>query len=154
METTFSLLNSNDSKQFFDILPKDWQDEIVPFWDNYRVDSKIYVIKEDEQIIGGGVVFSTCPPDVDYYKKEAQQWFDKNFHYLGFIWIDKNKRNRNLGSYWLYELKKAYPNQKYWLLIEEEHLHRFYQKNGFVLDKMIVNNGTPEWLYTFESAQF
>ena len=135
---------------FFDMLPQDWQVEIVPHWAQYKDLASIYVIEEQEQIIGGGIVFATCPPDILYYQKEAQNWFDNDYLYLGFIWISEDKRNNNLGSFWLEELKSAQPKQGYWLLIEEEHLHRFYQKNKFVLSKTIIQNNQMEWLYSYK----
>ena len=136
---------------FFNILPQDWQDEIVPHWSRYEDFSKIYILTENKKIIGGGITFSTCPPDIDYYKEHSTKWFDDGYLYLGFIWIAEDKRNMNLGSFWLDELKKRQPNQNYWLLIEEEHLHRFYQKNDFVLVKSIIHDDSPEWLYAFKS---
>lgn len=151
MGTTFKTLESNP-KIFFDILPQDWQIEIVPFWNQYEHSSRIYVLTENDQIIGGGIVFSTCPPDVSYYEKEAQIWFQNDYLYVGFIWIAEDRRNKNLGSFWLNGLKKLYPEQKYWLLTEEEHLHRFYQKNEYVLIETILNNGITEWLYAFQPA--
>ena len=146
----FSKLKSNPN-QFFDILPEDWQDEIVPFWDDYKNTASIYVIKEDSHVIAGGILFSTCSPDITYFKKEAQTWFENGFLYIGFLWVSEDKRNNNLGSFWLDELKKQLPNQKLWLLIEEERLHSFYLKNDFNLDKTIKNNDHLEWLYTFPS---
>ena len=110
MSFIFKELSSN-SKRFFKLLPKDWQAEIVPFWDHYKLTSKIYVIEENKHLFGGGIVFSTCPPDIDYYKIQAQAWFDEGFLYLGFIWIAEEKRNRNLGSFWLNALKKVDPKQ-------------------------------------------
>ncbi|MEZ4802593.1 MAG: GNAT family N-acetyltransferase [Gelidibacter sp.] len=148
MNYTFKKLVSNQ-QFFFDILPEDWQNEIVPYWEDYKDHSSIYVISENEEVIGGGIIFSICPPDLAYYKKEAQQWFDEGYLYLGFIWIAEIRRNKSLGSFWLNELKKMNPKQKYWLLIEEEHLHRFYQKNGFILNKSIGHNHQLEWLYVY-----
>lgn len=148
MGITFKHLE--EDHQFFNILPQDWQDEIVPHWSRYKESSDIYILIENDEIIGGGIIFSTCPPDIDYYRDEAQQWFNDGYLYLGFIWIAENKRNMNLGSFWLDELKKQNLNQSYWLLIEEEHLHRFYQKNDFTLIKTIVNDHNPEWLYAFK----
>jgi GNAT superfamily N-acetyltransferase len=136
---------------FFEMLPQDWQDEIIPHWAQYEDSASIYVIEEQDQIIGGGIVFSTCPPDILYYKKEAQNWFDNGYLYLGFIWISEDKRNMNLGSFWLEELKRTRPKQNYWLLIEEEHLHRFYQKNKFVLIKTVIQNKQMQWLYSYTS---
>ncbi len=134
---------------FFDILPKDWQDEIVPFWTRYEASANIYIIKENNRIIGGGIVFATTPPDVIYFQEEAREWFDNEYLYIGFLWIAEDRRDNNLGSYWLDELKKKHPNQKYWLLIEEERLHRFYQRNGFLLNKTIIRDQHTEWLYSF-----
>lgn len=148
MNFCFNLLKNN-ANLFFDMLPKDWQDEIVPFWTHYEASSKIYVIVENNLIIGGGIVFSTTPPDVVYYKEEAEQWFDNGHLYIGFLWVAEHKRNNNLGSFWLEELKNVNPNQKYWLLIEDERLHGFYQRNGFIQIKTIVHNQYPEWLYSF-----
>jgi GNAT superfamily N-acetyltransferase len=145
---TFRRLVSNSSC-FFDVLPQDWQDDIVPFWDAYKDSSEIYVIEDEQLIIGGGIVFSKCPPDIKYYRKEAQRWFDNGYLYLGFIWIAEDMRNRNLGSYWLNELKTLNSKQNYWLLIEDDYLHRFYQKNSFVLKKTITYNHHFEWLYSY-----
>jgi hypothetical protein len=150
MAFQFSKLKSNPN-QFFDILPEDWQDEIVPFWDDYKNTASIYVIKEDSHVIAGGILFSTCSPDITYFKKEAQTWFENGFLYIGFLWVAEDNRNNNLGSFWLDELKRQLPNQKLWLLIEEERLHSFYLKNDFKLDKTIKNNDHLEWLYTFSS---
>lgn len=150
MGFTFKHLSKN-TNSFFNCLPQDWQDEIVPFWNAYQDTSKIYTLQENDQIIGGGIVFSTPPPDIDYFKEEAQEWFSNGFLYIGFLWIDEDKRNNNLGSFWLDELKRNHPEQNYWLLIEEERLHRFYQRNGFILNKTISHDEHPEWLYSFES---
>ena len=147
LDITFKKLDS-DPNRFFDLLPSYWQEEIVPYWAQYQDSASIYVLEEDNQVIGGGIVFSTCPPDIDYFKNDAKQWFDNGYLYLGFIWISEERRNRNLGSLWLKELKNKHPQQKYWLLIEEEKLHGFYRKNGFVLEITINNQGTSEWLYT------
>lgn len=140
-----------DQHLFFDLLPSDWQDEILPHWNQYKNSSNIYCLEENNKIIGGGIVFSKCPPDITYYQEEAKQWFDNGYLYLGFIWIVKEKRNMNLGSFWLDELKKQNPNQNYWLMTEEEHLHRFYQKNKFILKKTILNDQSQEWLYAYNT---
>ena len=109
MAFQFEKLKSNPN-QFFDILPGDWQDEIVPFWDDYINTASIYVIKEDSHVIAGGILFSTCSPDILYFKKEAQTWFKNGFLYIGFLWVAEDKRNNNLGSFWLDELKRQLPN--------------------------------------------
>lgn len=133
--------------EFLQILPQDWQDEIVPFWDACKTDSKIYTIKDGTGIIGGGIVFFKSPPNFEYFKTEADAWFTKGYFYLGFIWIAESHRHKNLGSFWLHQLKSENLKQQYFLLTEEEQLHQFYIKNGFVCDGTVQNGGITEWLY-------
>jgi hypothetical protein len=70
--------------------------------------------------------------------------------YLGFIWIAADKRNNNLGSFWLNQLKIAESHHKYFLLTEENRLHHFYVKNGFSMIKSLKNEDHFEWLYLSE----
>lgn len=139
----------NHAERFFSILPQDWQSGIVPFWFSYKHDTSIYVLKDKDIIVGGGLLFSTCPPDLLNYEREAQKWFDKGYSYIGFLWISENYRNQQLGSYWIKALKKTLINHKLWLIIEDERLHDFYKRNGFILEKKIQVNGYPEWLYVY-----
>ena len=148
MNPSFNQLKTN-KKLFFDILPKDWQDQLLPYWEQYDKNSEIYVISENDRIIGGGIIFSKCPPDLDYFEKEANLWFEQQYLYIGYLFILETERNRNLGSFWLDELKRHHPEQKFWLIIEDEHLHRFYQKNNFTFYKTISYNQLAEYLYCY-----
>ena len=116
---------------FFDTLPNDWQEVIVPYWKGLKGSTQIYVLTEDREIVAGGLVFSKCPPDMMYYEREAQKLFEKGYLYLGFIFVDETKRNRSLGSLWLEMIKQKYPKNGFWLAIEDENLHKFYIRNGF-----------------------
>ena len=116
---------------FFETLPIDWQEIIIPFWKEFKQSIQIYVLVEDNVIVAGGLVFSKCPPDMMYYESEANNWFNKGYLYLGFIYVDETKRNRNLGSLWLDCIKKEYPKNGFWLAIEDENLHKFYTRNEF-----------------------
>lgn len=136
---------------FFKILPKDWQDGIVPFWDEYEKNTKCYVLINDDQIIAGGLVFSTCPPDMFYAKNEAEIWLNKEYLYLGFIYVIEERRQQNLGSIWLSKLKDLHAKQNYWLTIEDLKLDTFYVKNGFRRIKSLNNSGTEEGLYIYEA---
>ncbi|MFG6686426.1 GNAT family N-acetyltransferase [Mariniflexile sp. HNIBRBA6329] len=136
---------------FFKILPEDWQEGIMPFWETYKKTTKCYVLIENNQIMAGGLVFSTCPPDMLYAVEEANSWFRKGYLYLGFIYVLEEKRGRNLGSLWLNELKKMHSKQNYWLTIEDLNLDTFYAKNGFNYVKSLYNDGVEEGLYVYES---
>ncbi|MEZ4855918.1 MAG: GNAT family N-acetyltransferase [Gelidibacter sp.] len=152
MAYTLTVLETNQHR-FFEMLPKEWQDAIVPFWDAYKDAATIYGFEEDGNIIAGGIVFSTCPPDLFYYKNEAQQWFDKGYLYIGFLFVSEMKRNHNIGTIWLQQLKAKLPKQKFWLLIEEAHLHHFYKKNGFVLAQTLTTKELTEWLYLYQPVE-
>lgn len=134
---------------FFEMLPPDWQVNILPFWEVYKNSTKCYVLLENDEPIAGGLVFSECPPDMLNTKEEADGWFKNGYLYLGFIYVLETKRGQNLGSLWLSHLKNKFPKQKYWLTIEDMGLHGFYIKNGFVKVKTISNEGQDEILYAF-----
>ena len=57
MDIQFEKLKGNPN-QFFDILPQEWKNIIIPNWVFYKKTATIYVIKENNEIICGGIVFS------------------------------------------------------------------------------------------------
>jgi predicted GNAT family N-acyltransferase len=143
-------INVTDSpEQFFNILPQDWQALIVPYWDSYKDSAKIYVLKENDEVVTGGLVFSKSLPDMSDFERSVQYLFSEGYLYIGFIWVPEHKRNQQLASQWLTLLKKQNPNQKYWLTIEEAWLKHFYEKNGFKLIKESNDADNKEWLYTY-----
>jgi len=143
---------TSDHQQFFSLLPEDWRSEISENWNSFADKASIYLLRDQGQIKAGGIVFSICPPDMYYDKKEAQKWFDSGYLYIGFLWVPEEFRGNNLGSAWIQALKEAFPTQKFWLSIEEEKLRYFYVKNGFQLVKSLQNGPNKEWLLTYEPA--
>lgn len=137
---------------FFNILPVDWQESIVPYWDVYKSSTKCFALFDNDKLIAGGLVFSECPPDMLYAKEEADYWFLKGYLYLGFIYVLEEHRGENLGSVWLSSLKKMFPKQKFWLTIEDADLHGFYAKNGFVKVNTLNNKGQKEIVYSFNGG--
>lgn len=137
----------NNPQCFFDILPEDWQDEIAPFWEDYKNDAKIYIIEDQNDIIGGGIAFHKSPPHFEYFETEAKTFFNNGYLYLGFIWIQENHRHKNLGSFWLNQLKAQNSQHSFFLLTEEEHLKHFYIKNGFQYIKSVQNQDITECLF-------
>jgi len=143
-------INVTDSpEQFFNILPEDWQVLIVPYWESYKDVAKIYVLKEDGEVVVGGLVFSKSLPDMSDFERSQQYLFSEGYLYLGFIWVPLDKRNKNLASQWLTLLKNQDPTQKYWLTIEEAWLKHFYEKNDFRLIKESAYDDDKEWLFTY-----
>lgn len=147
MEYIFKQSNNQD---FFQLLPTDWKNSILPFWDNYVDNSSIYLLFDNDKIIAGGIVFHTCSPDMMYNELEAKKWFDNDYLYLGFIWVVEEYRNKKIGSKWLQALMKKFPTQKFWLTIDEQNLAFFYTKNGFKLIKSLKNGNDDEWLLTYK----
>lgn len=140
-----------DFATFFSILPDDWKEGILPFWDDLKTTTNCYILEENNQIIAGGLVFSTCPPDMKYAENEANFWFKNGYLYLGFIYVIEEKRGQHLGSIWLENLKKRLPKQSFWLTIEDLDLDSFYTRNGFKRVKTLYNKENEEAVYVFEN---
>lgn len=136
---------------FFNLLPIEWQDIIVPYWDEIKATTQVYVFVDNRVVVTGGLVFSKCPPDLMYYEREAKKLFKKEYMYLGFIYVMNSHRGRNLGSLWLTKIKELYPKQGLWLAVEDQGLHRFYDKNGFKqIDTILTPDQQQELVYAYK----
>jgi GNAT superfamily N-acetyltransferase len=147
----FSSLENNPIP-FFKILPQDWQEIIVPQWDKFKDTASIYIFKEDEVIIAGGIVFKNGHPNSTNFEKKHEYLYAENYFYLGFLWVIPEKRNQQLASKWLAKVHAINNNQKYWLTIEEASLQHFYQKNGY---KLLAENNEldcNELILTYKPA--
>lgn len=139
------------TNHFFAVLPKDWQEDIVPFWENYKNTTKIYVLEENNTVIGGGMVFSALSPDLKAVPEIAQKHYKKGGLYLAFIWIAETHRGKGLGTLWLNSLLKQHPTQGFWLTIDDINLKHFYENLGFKLGESYLNNGNEEWVMEYNS---
>lgn len=137
---------TNQPHRFFNILPKDWQEDIVPFWKDYQSSSSIYGIELQQEIVGGGIVFKQVAPDVQHYKEEAEKLLNMNLLYFAFLWLDPVLRGKNLGSWWISQLKEHYKPTDFWLSVEDAGLLDFYQRNGFKVYKEILIDQKKEWI--------
>lgn len=90
---------TNTPNIFFDILPADWSEGIAPVWTAYSSTSRIFCLKMNGQIVGGGIVFRTIAPDT-LDEALAQTLYDDGLLYIGFLWISEEFRGCNLGSMW------------------------------------------------------
>ncbi|NPD46956.1 MULTISPECIES: GNAT family N-acetyltransferase [unclassified Lentimicrobium] len=137
---------TESAMDFFTLLPLDWQDTIIPYWNQYSDSSRIYTLLEAGKIIGGGIVFTKASPDMIANVKIADKYYQLGYHYLGYIWISEEHRGKGLGQYWLEQLFQENPEQNYWLSIEDLNLESFYQKSGFYLSETINNKEGNEWI--------
>lgn len=62
----------SNQQQFFEILPKDWQDTIIPYRNDYKSTAKIFVFIEASKVVAGGILFYSMPPDLIWDKKNLQ----------------------------------------------------------------------------------
>ncbi|HUH47650.1 MAG TPA: GNAT family N-acetyltransferase [Arenibacter sp.] len=145
----FEVLNDR-SQFFFKILPPDWREAIEPIWQDYREEADIYVFREGEEVVAGGIVFKATPPNrTDFEIEKGENYIRNGFHYIGFLFVAPDRRNEALGTRWLRALKNRFPEQSYWLTIEEEGLKQFYTKNGFECVASSTDRDLPEWLFVY-----
>ena len=130
-----------DPIQFFNILPQDWQQIIVPNWEEFKDSASIYVFKENEAVIAGGIVFKSGHPNSTDFENKYNYLYDEKYYYIGFLCVIPEKRNQQLASKWLSKVHSLNTNQKYWLTIEEASLQNFYQKNGY---KLLAESNTSQ----------
>ena len=146
---SMNVLFINDSlkvNEFFDLLPIDWQQSIVPYWKDYKNDTEVYLLVEENKVVGGGLVFSRNSPDMLSQGNIAEKYFQQGYKYIAYLWISQNHRSKGYGKYWLQKLQHKNPMQRYWLTIEEQSLLSFYEKLGFSLYENICNEGVNEWV--------
>ena len=136
---------------FFDFLPEDWLVEIEHFWPEYTGNSHIFALAENQHVIAGGIVFSTVSPDTRGYQEVAMEWFDRGYRYMGFIYVDENRRKEGLGSMWVNSVRSHNPDWRFWLAIDEYGLSNFYKKLGFEIVQEVLNAGQPEWILVEKS---
>ncbi len=153
LDTTMSLefkKHTGKPSDFFSLLPSSWLEGLLEVWKDYRLKSEIFVLVKDSEIVTGGLVVKGIPEDMQHFLQEALFWAGKGYLYIGYLWVVEDHRNKDLGSKWLQELKKWYPEKKFWLSIEEEGLKNFYIKNGFRLVKELQNGDDHEWILVYD----
>lgn len=131
---------------FFKVLPTSWRYDLMAFWPNYGNDSEIFVIQENCNCLGGGIVFSRLPPDSSPWSAHAPHWFDLGYYYLGYIWVLPQRRGEGLGSFWLQQINSQFSASGFWLTVEKVELIKFYEQQGFALTEKLLVGDKAEWL--------
>jgi diamine N-acetyltransferase len=141
----FAGLNNNPDL-FFNILPDDWRESIQPVWKNYISTSEIMVVILNKEIIAGGIIFSSVSPDILNNKNIAEQWLNRGYKYLAYLFVNTKYQKLGIGTFWLKEVFKKFPSQKFFLTIEDFILIDFYQSNNFKLISEIETQEGKNWL--------
>ena len=138
---------------FFDFLPEDWKEELLPQWDNLRSSSEVYTITIDCELICMGIVFKEVLPKLSLAEKRVQKLF-VNYSYIGYLYTLPKYRGQGFATKWFEFIKKQDSKRNFWLAIEESILIAFYSKHGFKkYVQSTYNDHAQEELilyYTFE----
>lgn len=132
-------------ERFFKILPDDWQESIIPYWLQYQDTARVYTIEYGGEVLCGGIIFSTNPPETPY-ASEAIELFQRGYLYIGFLWVSEKHRGRKLGLEWIEKIRNQYPLQNFWLAIDEYWLKTFYERIGFHVVKEVPVESGSEWI--------
>tara|TARA_R110001592_G_scaffold230025_1_gene486739 strand:- start:1942 stop:2430 length:489 start_codon:yes stop_codon:yes gene_type:complete len=143
---------SDVPEQFLELLPADWKSELESNWEEFAPAVKVYGIKQGEELIGGGLVFSAHTSETDNYPPVAEYYFDNGYLYIGYLWIAEKHRGRNLGDFWLNSIFEMSPQNPFWLSIDDAGLAKFYLKNGFTLEREVMYSGGKDWIYVRKSV--
>ncbi len=138
---------SKNPSVFISLLPSDWEESLALIGKEQTANSKFYILKIDDEICAGGIIFSETLTEMGAYKNEANYWFSKGYLYIGYVWVPLEKRNKNYGSIWLSELLALDTTKSYWLTIEDHSLRYFYEKSGFVYKKSLLLPNGEEQLF-------
>ena len=131
----------NPTAEFFDFLPQDWQDELLPQWPVLAQSAKVFCIYKDNNqvnLITMGIIFSGDLPLLTPYEKSIKNLL-VDYSYIGYVYTLPEYRGQGYGSQWFSGLIAYYPKHNFWLTIEEPALADFYQKNNFE----IFSGATP-----------
>jgi GNAT superfamily N-acetyltransferase len=144
---------TGDPRCFFESLPEDWRAEIESCWAGYASSSRVYALREEDVVIGGGIVFRKPAPDTLVFAARARALFERGLLYIGFLYLDPARRGRDLGSFWIDEVRARHPGRHFWLAIEAPGLRRFYERNGFAVVDTVTVDGATQWILSDASRK-
>lgn len=138
---------SDEPEVFFDLLPTDWLDALHANWSDFKPSTYVFGIKKGQQVIGGGLVFSEHSNETDNYPQVSKYYFSAGFLYIGYLWVAEDFRGQNIGDFWLNSVFNMFPQNPFWLSIEDAGLAKFYLRNGFTLEREMIFPGGKDWIY-------
>ena len=127
----------NPTAQFFDFLPIDWQNELLPQWNELSETAEVYGLYKDDSLDNlttMGIIFKTQLPRLTPFEKAIQNALS-SYLYIGYVYTMPQFRGKGNASLWFDALKLQFPKVNFWLTIEEPELAEFYIKNDFKLFK-------------------
>ena len=144
-----------NSTSFISLLPADWLVALRSYLPLVENNAQAYGLYQAGELVAGGVVFlEELKESTSFEKEHAPYMFKACGPYIGFVWVLPERRGEQLGSLWFNELFKTFPNQGFWLSIEEAGLKTFYEKIGFkVFDTHIENGNFLEQILFYNPKQ-
>lgn len=129
---------------FCKVIPQDWSEELLDQWDRIKHNTKIFGCFIQGKLVGGAILTSSVTSDVLDYESIATSYFNKNFYYLAYFFIDEKYRGQNVGKLWLSQFLLEHKQKSIWLSTDHERLFEYYLAQGFKLNTF--HEGTNEWI--------
>lgn len=137
---------SSEPERFFRLLPPDWQDGIVPYWESYESRALIFGLEIKGKVAGGGIVFHELTDETIVYGAIAEAYYQQHFCYIGYLWINPEYRGLGLGSRWLSDVHNLLPNRSFWLTVDDPLLQAFYERNGYKTVQVFATANGTDWI--------
>lgn len=137
---------------FFDLLPADWQETLLPEWSFYKNYAQVLVLHQGDEICAGGIIFESFSPGMEAFEVTAEEWFDKGYKYVGYVWVPERQRGKGYGSLWLKTLIQQFPKSGFWLTTEEKELRKLYEHNYFNFQQSLRTGTIEEDLFVHDPA--
>lgn len=137
---------TSDPERFFRLLPADWREGIVPYWESYGSHALIYGLEVNGELAGGGIVFHEATDETIAYGHIADQYYQQHFCYIGYLWIHPEYRGLGLGSSWLSNVHNILSNRSFWLTVDDPALQVFYERNGYKTTGTFATAYGTDWI--------
>ncbi len=133
-------------ERFFRELPDDWTDGLQAAWPEIAGESLILVSADKQGFHCGGVVSRAVFPDMGPYSDRARELYDRQYWYIGYLFVHPDYRSEGLGTRWMEAARTRVAARGLWLVIEKIGLLKFYARSGFHVDRILHIGDDREWL--------
>ena len=120
---------------FTELVGLEWGEDFSKIEEKYNPD--IILAVSEGRVVAGIAVFKEKVPEGTIIKEVVDEYRNRKIPYLGYFVVDHSCRGQGIGSAFMQKFLKKFPSQKFWLVIEDLALQRFYEKNGFHLVQQI-----------------
>jgi GNAT superfamily N-acetyltransferase len=127
----YSHFSSQHLADFCALVAQEWQEDIAALEQKFSFE--IYLGIEKREVFAGLAVFTMAAPETEKYAEIAAELFSQKMAYLGYLVVVPKYRGCGIGAQFLERFLGKFPQQSFWLAIEDPKLAQFYQRHGFQL---------------------